>query len=37
MYDIIRKSNYNKEDKIILCGDFNVDSLKYENKRPVII
>jgi endonuclease/exonuclease/phosphatase family metal-dependent hydrolase len=26
---------YSKKDKIILCGDFNVDALNYRVKRPV--
>ena len=35
MKEILTKVNYNKTEKILLCGDFNVDSLKYQYKKPV--
>ena len=31
----ILKEEYNVKDKILLCGDFNVDALKYHYKTPV--
>ena len=35
MMNDILKSQYNKRDKILLVGDFNVDAQKYKYKKPV--
>lgn len=35
MSDILKKVKYKTDEKVLLCGDFNVDSLKYKYKRPV--
>lgn len=35
MMNDVLKLQYHKRDKIILCGDFNVDAQKYKYKKPV--
>jgi len=34
IFDILGKVKYEISEKIILCGDFNVDSLQYKYKKP---
>jgi len=35
MKEILKKINYKNDERVLLCGDFNVDSLKYQYKKPV--